>query len=96
MELKALNVSSGTLYSKNKVSKLPLGAVLVPGKPPGAILEPPGSILGAILAHVYSFFDVFRVCFGLRFSCVFKLYFSPFFFIVPPLFRSARKGPTCE
>ena len=69
---------AGRLFSKNKVSKLVLAAVLVPGRPPGAILEPPGSILGAMLAHFYSFFDVFQGCFGLRFSMRFL---AGFFFV---------------
>ena len=41
---------AGRLFSKNKVSKLVLGAVFVPGRPPGAILEPPEAVWGAILA----------------------------------------------
>ena len=58
--------------------------------------RPPGSILGAILAHFPLNVDVFRLCFCVCFRCMFRLMFSLFFFKVPSLSGSARKRRTCE
>ena len=60
---------------------------------PRALQEAPESQKCSILAHLSLMFCCFS---AFLFRCVFKLCFCPNFILLRPLFRSARKRPTCE
>ena len=66
-----------------------------PQEAPRGAEEAPGVDFGSHVASCSLIFDVFRVCFGLRFRCVFKLILAmQLFSKLVPLRRARPKGGT--